>query len=205
MKKKLYYLSLLLFVSVFFYSCGGGSYSEETTTENKETTETNTNPVTYDDAQGAAIISIAKKEQKNEMYSPKVDSTYLYWLNNKLIVLNGSTKCNIYALNTLYKAGFKTPKVNALTRDLVDTSKFTDIFPVVGINEPDAARTGDLIVWNGHVIIFESLVTIKKDLYALAWWSGTRQADNGENIMNNVCYGKYKLNGYYVIRRPVKK
>ncbi len=205
MKIKLYYLPLLLLTVIIFYSCGGSSNSEETSSENAETTETNTNPVTYSDAQGAAIINTAKNEQQNEMYSPKVDSTYLYWLNNKLIFLNGSTKCNIYALNTLYKAGFKTPTVNALTRDLVDTSKFTDILPVVGINDPDVAKTGDLIVWNGHVIIFESLVKIKKDLYALAWWSGTRQADNGDNIMNNVCYGKYKLNGYYVIRRPVKK
>jgi hypothetical protein len=60
-------------------------------------------------------------------------------------------------------------------------------------------------VWNGHVIIFESLTKIKSDLYALAWWAGTQQSDNGDNIKNNVCYGKYKLTGYYVVRRPVKK
>ncbi|RPI16854.1 MAG: hypothetical protein EHM58_11110 [Ignavibacteriae bacterium] len=201
MRKKYYFLPLLL-TALTIAACGGGSYTnEETTTET--TTET-TNETTYEESQGAAIINVAQTEQQNEMYSPKVDTTYLYWINKK-IVLKGATKCNIYALNILYKAGFKTPAVNALTKDLVDTSRFKDIFPVVGISEPESARKGDLIIWNGHVIIFESIVKIKNDIYALAWWSGTRQADNGDNIINNVCYGKYKLNGYYVVRRPLKK
>lgn len=157
------------------------------------------------EANGALIMNAAKAEQENKMYSPSVDSTYLYWLGNRLLILNNHTKCNIYALNTLFKAGFKTPKVNALTYDLADTSKFTDILPVEGISDPEKARKGDLLVWNGHVIIFESLFKIKDIFYCNAWWAGTSLADNGENIINNVIYGKYKLNRYFVIRRPVKK
>lgn len=186
---------LLILLGVFLSACSSSKPTEE---ENTETTET-------DESAGTAIINTAKDEQQKEMYDRHEDTTYLYWLNNKLILLNNQTKCNIFALNVLYKAGFKTPKQNALTKDLVDTSKFKDILPVVGITDPEAARKGDLIVWNGHVIIFESLVQTKKDIYVLAWWAGTRQADNGDNIINNVCYGKYKLSGFYVIRRPVKK
>lgn len=201
--RKTYYLLLILFIVFTLASCGGGSYStEEEKTET--TTETTSETTSYEESQGAAILNIAEKEQQNEMYSPSVDTTHLYWINKK-IVLKGATKCNIFALNTLYKAGFKTPAVNALCKDLSDTSKFREIFPVVGINEPESAKKGDLVVWKGHVIIFEALVKIKKDLYALAWWSGTRQADNGDNIINNVCHGKYKLNGNYIVRRPIKK
>jgi hypothetical protein len=197
--RRIDYLLPILFIVITLASCGGGSY-----TKDEETTETTTETTSYEESQGTAIINIAEKEQQNEMYSPSVDTTHLYWINKK-IVLRGATKCNIFALNTLYKAGFKTPTVNALCKDLADTSRFTDIFPVVGIGDPESAKKGDLVVWKGHVIIFESLVKIKKDIYALAWWSGTGQADNGDNIINNVCHGKYKLNGYYVVRRPVKK
>jgi hypothetical protein len=104
----------------------------------------------------------------------------------------------------LFKAGFKTPRTNALSSDLADTTQFNDILPVVGISEPESAKKGDLIAWNGHVIIFDYLVKLKQDLYAMAWWAGTSQKDNGDNIVNNVVYGKYKLNGYFVIRRPLK-
>jgi hypothetical protein len=202
--KKLKYLRYLgiLILCIYISACSSSRTDDdqpENTTENNPTENT-----TYDEAAGGAIISIAQQEQQNEMYSPAVVSTYLYWLDNRLISLNNATKCNIFALNVLYKAGFKTPKVNALTRDLFDTSKFEDVFPVVGVSDPEAASKGDLIVFNGHVIIFESLVKIKKDMYALAWWAGTHQADNGDNVLNNVCYGKYKLSGYYVIRRPIK-
>ena len=182
-------------------SVAGCSPSKETK-EETETTEVKTETI---HEEGAMIMNAAKAEQENPMYSKDRDSTYLYWLNDKLILLNGQTKCNIYALNTLFKAGFKTPDVNVLTRDLMDTSKFKNILPVVGISEPDSAREGDLISWYGHVIIFDELVKIKNDLYALAWWAGTRQADNGDNIINNVVYGKYKLSGHYVIRRPLRK
>lgn len=190
-------LILLLFAAVYFAGCTSSKTDEEETNNNTEITE-------VEETSGAAIINAAQAEQDNEMYSPGVETTYLYWLDNKLVKLKGATKCNIYALNVLYKSGFKTPAVNALTRDLVDTEKFTDILPVVGIQTTDDIKKGDLIVWNGHVIIFESLTKIKKDTYAVGWWAGTRQKDNGDNIKNNVCYGKYKISGYYVVRRPVK-
>ena len=176
------------------------------TTENTENTEnTEGTETTSDEAAGGAIISIAKVEQQKEMYKPSVSKTYLYWLDNREILLNHATKCNIFALNVLYKAGFRTPTVNALCRDLYDTTKFKDVFPVVGNSDPELAAKGDLIVWQGHVIIFESLTKIKKETYAWAWWAGTSQSDNGDNVINNVCYGKYKLRGYFVIRRPVRK
>ncbi len=194
-------LFLLITLSGFIYFSGcSGSKSTESE-EKTETTEVNTG----EEAEGALIINTAKEEQQNEMYSKTKDTTYLYWLNNKLILLKNQTKCNIFALNTLFKAGFKTPTVNALTRDLVDTSKFADILPVIGISDPELARKGDLIVWNGHVIIFDELTKIIEDSYAKAWWAGTSQADNGDNVINNVIYGKYKLSGHYIIRRPLKK
>ncbi|HJY64111.1 MAG TPA: hypothetical protein VJ455_08140 [Ignavibacteria bacterium] len=196
MNKQKYILVFLIFTFLVYLSgCSSSKTNEE---ENTQTTE-------IEETEGGAIISAAQAEQENEMYSPKIDDTYLYWLDNQLIKLKGSTKCNIYALNVLYKSGYKTPTENTLTRDLVDTDKFTDILPVIGIQTTENAKKGDLIVWNGHVIIMESLTKIKNDLYAVAWWAGTRQKDNGDNIKNNVCYGKYKLNGYYVVRRPVKK
>ena len=194
----------VLTLSVFSIAIITGCSPSKETKEETETTETKTE-IVYEEQSGAMIMQAAKAEQENPMYSKEKDSTYLYWLNDKLILLNGQTKCNIYALNTLFKAGFKTPEVNVLTRDLMDTSRFNDILPVVGISEPESARKGDLISWYGHVIIFDELAKIKKDLYAQAWWAGTRQADNGDNIINNVVYGKYKLSGHYVIRRPVRK
>jgi len=182
----------------FFASCTGSS----STSEKEEETKTE---VSYEEAHGAIILNMAQEEQNNEMYARSSDSTCLYWLNNRCIKLKNRTKCNIFALNVLYRSGFKTPQTNALTKDLVDTSKFQDILPVVGISDPETAKKGDLIAWNGHVIIFDYLEEIKSDIYAHAWWAGTSQKDNGDNIVNNVVYGKYKLNGYYVIRRPVKK
>ncbi len=191
-----YIIVFLAFIFLAYLS--GCSSSKTNDEENTQTTE-------IEETEGGAIISAAQAEQENEMYSPKIDDTYLYWLDNQLIKLKGSTKCNIYALNVLYKSGYKTPTENTLTRDLIDTDKFTDILPVIGIQTTENAKKGDLIVWNGHVIILESLTKIKNDMYAMAWWAGTRQKDNGDNIKNNVCYGKYKLNGYYIVRRPVKK
>jgi hypothetical protein len=194
----------VLTISIFSIGIISGCSPSKETKEETETTETKTETI-YEEQSGSIIMQAAKAEQDNPMYSKETDSTYLYWLNNKLILLSGGqTKCNIYALNTLFRAGFKTPDVNVLTRDLMDTTRFNDILPVVGTSDPDLARKGDLISWYGHVIIFDELVKIKNDLYALAWWAGTRQADNGDNIINNVVYGKYKLRGHYVIRRPVK-
>lgn len=208
--RKLIYISLFFSLSIYLTGCFPASRTEE---DKEETTETNTEEKKEEEkevtdvgeANGAAIMKIAAIEQNKKMYSPKVDTTYLYWLNNQLIVLNGSTKCNIFALNVLFKSGFKTPKQNALCRDLHNTDNFTDILPVVGIGDISNAEKGDLVVWKGHVIIFEELVKSKSGTYCNAWWAGTRQKDNGDNIRNNVIYGKYKISGDYVVRRPVKK
>lgn len=209
MKKTRYlYFIFLILLGVYLTGCFPASRTrndDTETTEETENTENTTTENTADETAGTAIMKVAKDEQQNEMYKPSIDKTYLYWLNNKEIHLNYATKCNIFALNVLYKAGFRTPKVNALSRDLLDTTRFRDELPVIGISDPRAAAKGDLIVWSGHVIIFESLVKVKKDMYAVAWWAGTHQPDNGDNVQNNVCYGKYRLNGYYVVRRPVKK
>ena len=62
-----------------------------------------------------------------------------------------------------------------------------------------------MIVWNGHVIIFDYLIKTKEKIYAQAWWAGTRQKDNNVNVINNVKYGKYQLKGYYIVRRPIKE
>jgi len=210
---KLLYISIFFSISFYLTGCFPASRTEEdseqttetTEEKNKENKEENNEVTEVGEANGAAIMKIAASEQNKKMYSPKVDSTYLYWLNNQLIVLNGSTKCNIFALNVLYKSGFKTPKQNALCRDLVDTDKFTDILPVVGVSDISNAQKGDLVVWKGHVIIFEEIVQSKSGTYCNAWWAGTRQKDNGDNIRNNVIYGKYKISGDYVVRRPVKK
>ncbi len=209
--RKLLYISLFFSLSIYLTGCFPASRTEEDTEEKTETTEEkkeneeNKEVTDVGEANGAAIMKIAASEQNKKWYSPSVDSTYLYWLNNQLIVLNGSTKCNIFALNVLYKSGFKTPKQNALCRDLHNTDNFSDILPVVGIKDISDAQKGDLIIWKGHVIIFEEKVQSKKDVYVKAWWAGTRQKDNGDNIRNNVIYGKYKISGDYVVRRPIKK
>jgi hypothetical protein len=198
--------SLLLIIIIFsigiIYSGCGASFDKEDKSELPEEIKSKTK---IGESGSEKILSAAKEEQGKEMYFPEVDSTYLYWLNNQLIILNGSTKCNIFVLNVLYKCGFKTPDENALASDLFDTTKFAEILPVIGINDISNVKKGDIIVWYNHVIIFESQVEIENELYAFAYWAGTNQEDNGENIKNNVCYGKYKLNGNYIVRRPVKK
>lgn len=199
MIKNLYrFFYLLIFISSLLLGCSSSKYENEEETEEEEVIE----PV---EGQGTLIIQTAAEEQHNEMYSPKKDSVYLYWLDDQLLVIKNTTKCNIYALNTLYKAGFKTPTVNALTRDLMDITKFTDVLPIVNISDPDEIIKGDLVVWYGHVIIFDYLVKKKNKLYAQAWWSGTSQEDNNDNVINNVKYGKYPLKGNYIVRRPIKK
>jgi hypothetical protein len=204
--KKIILLFLAFLLGLYLIGCFPASRTEEDNTETTEETTEEKEPEVTDveeSADGAKIMSIAAAEQDREMYSPKKDSTYLYWLNNRLAMLKGSTKCNIFALNVLYKSGYKTPKENTLCRDLVDTTRFKDIMPVVDIAN---AKKGDLIVWKHHVIIFEAMTQqIKNDLYVTAWWAGTRQKDNGENIRNNVIYGKYKLSGSFIVRRPLKK
>jgi len=154
---------------------------------------------------GDIIFKYAFKEQKKQMYAKNSEYTYLYWLKNKKLELKNRTKCNIFAINTLYKAGFKTPKTNARTKDLVDERLFNDVLPVENVRRPEDLRKGDLIIWNGHVIIHDTITTIKKDLYSKAIWAGTTKKDNGKNIMNNVIYGKYPLKGNFIVRRPVRK
>jgi hypothetical protein len=209
--KKIPFLSLLLVVSLIS-SCRPSYWdTKEEEREQKERSDEEREEkkerkdITWNAGEVAAIMSVASKEQNNRMYSPSVDTTYLYWLNNYKLVIKNQSKCNIFALNTLYKAGFRTPLNNCLTRDMMDSSRFSEIFPVVAVSDPEAAKKGDLIVWNGHVIIFEALEQIKNDMYAVAWWAGTTKPDNGDNIKNNVSYGKYKLKGYYLVRRPIKK
>jgi hypothetical protein len=192
-------LVFLFILSVLLSGCFPASRTENDGEIQEETTENNETDV-------SSIMKTAVKEQENRMYSPDVDSTYLYWLDNRLVLLKGSTKCNIFALNVLHRSGHRTPRTNALCRDLVDTSRFKEILPVVGVKDVSDARAGDLIIWKNHVIIFEKILSsVKSCLYVSAWWAGTRQKDNGENIKNNVIYGKYRLNGYYVVRRPVKR
>lgn len=197
---------LLTFTAVLsgtFISCSSSKEYEETGTETTTTTEST---IPYSEENGSRILAQAKIEQQNRMYSPDVDSTYLYWLGNKLILLYNTTKCNVFALNTLQKSGFKTPKVNALCRDLYDTTRFNEIFPYVPISDFSEIRKGDLIVWRGHVILFDYLVPLykQKKFYAKAWWAGTSKADDGETVINNVIYGKYELKGNFIIRRPIK-
>lgn len=196
-KNNRYIIYLLLLAFSFLTGCSASKYEEK-----EKEAEIEVKP---GEEQGLLIMKTAKEEQKNEMYSPKEDSTYLYWLDNQLIILYNTTKCNIFVLNTLYKAGFKCPDVNTLTKDLMDETRFTDIFPVVDISSPDEIMKGDLIVWYGHVIIFDYLVKTKNKTYAQAWWSGTSQEDNDDNIVNNVKYGKYPLKGNYIVRRPIKR
>ena len=203
--RKLLILLSAFALGLYLIGCFPASRTEDDEEQTTETTEENHEVTDVEDAAGTKIMSIAKLEREKEMYSPKKDSTILYWLNNRLAMLKGSTKCNIYALNVLYKSGYKTPKDNALCRDLVNTDNFKDIIPVIGENDVSNAKRGDLIVWFGHVIIFESFVKSKTDTYVMAWWAGTSQRDNGDNIKNNVIYGKYKIKGNYVVRRPVKK
>lgn len=191
-----YFTAIVFFLSLILYSC---TSSKQTETEEilQHESEVTSPELTQ------LITDAAMSEQENPMYSKTHDSTYLYWLDNRLVILRNQSKCNIFALNTLYIAGFKTPDVNTLTNDLMDESRFNDIFPVVKIENPDEIRQGDLLVWYGHMIIFDYLIKRNGRYYAQAWWAGTRQPDNGENIINNVIYGKYPLKEFFIVRRPV--
>lgn len=191
----------LLVTGIAALSVSGCSSSEK---KSREEFESDTKEI--EEVSGSnAIFETAKLEQLNSMYSVDSDTTFLYWLDNMPAELSGFTKCNVFALNVLELAGYNTPDENCRTSDMFDTSLYKDVFPVAGFNQIDVAEPGDLIVWNGHVIIFEKIVSAGGDEYALGWWAGTRQEDNGNNIQNNVCYGKYKLESEYVVRRPVKK
>ncbi|MBK6770554.1 MAG: hypothetical protein IPG78_00105 [Ignavibacteria bacterium] len=201
---KFFYLSCLAITFIISACSASNDRSDKSEENNKPGSIENTE--SYSSVFNK-INKTAEEEQLNPMYSISEDTTFLYWLGNQIITLNNSTKCNIFALNVLYKAGFKCPEINTLTYDLMDTSRFKDIFPLINFEDEtdlvNKIRPGDLIIWNGHVIIFESLEKIKERLYAVAWWAGTRQEDNGENIINNVIHGKYPLDGNFIVRRPV--
>ncbi len=191
-----------LTLSIYIAGCSS-SNSEDSSDESQ--IETKEESSDKSEAESAAVFNTAREEQENKMYSPDSDSTYLYWLNNELLTLKGSTKCNIFALNVLYRSGYKTPDGNALSNDLFDTLKFNDILPVLSVSDLSKAEPADLIVWRNHVMIFESQLKLYDDLYAVGWWAGTQYEDNNENIRNNVCHGKYKIDGEFIVRRPVKK
>ena len=201
---KFFYLSCLAITFIISACSASNDRSDKSDENNKSGSIENTE--SYSSVYNK-INKTAEEEQLNPMYSISEDTAFLYWLDNQIITLNNSTKCNIFALNVLYKAGFKCPEINTLTYDLMDTSRFKDIFPLINFEDEtdlvNKIRPGDLIIWNGHVIIFESLEKIKERLYAVAWWAGTRQEDNGENIINNVIHGKYPLDGNFIVRRPV--
>ena len=201
---KFFYLSCLAITFIISACSASNDRSDKSDENNKSGSIENTE--SYSSVYNK-INKTAEEEQLNPMYSISEDTAFLYWLDNQIITLNNSTKCNIFALNVLYKAGFKCPEINTLTYDMMDTSRFKDIFPLINFEDEtdlvNKIRPGDLIIWNGHVIIFESLEKIKERLYAVAWWAGTRQEDNGENIINNVIHGKYPLDGNFIVRRPV--
>lgn len=199
---KLIRISLVLLLTVYLTSCTSSKKDIEVDEEIVEVIETE-EVIELEANQAELIMSIAMLERENPMYSRHHDSTYLYWLDSQLIILKNRTKCNIYAINVLHRAGFKTPNVNVLTHDLMDVSRFNDIFPVIRINDYDEIMKGDLVVWHGHVIIFESLRILNNKHFANAWWAGTRQKDNGDNIKNNVIFGRYPLEGNFIVRRPL--
>lgn len=204
---------LFLIISSAVLSGCTSSESTKEETENKadtkeENTDNNFNSNSSESKQKTLenrIIRIAGEEQKNPMYMRLQDSTYLYWINNQLLLTENSTKCNIFAMNVLFKAGCKCPEENVLTYDLMDTNRFREILPLVEIKYDTDFRKGDLIIWSGHVIIFDSVAYVNDELYAFAYWAGTSQENNGKNIINDVVFGKYRLDGDYIVRRPVGK
>jgi hypothetical protein len=154
---------------------------------------------------GDLIFKYAFKEQRKSMYAKNSDYVYLYWLNNKKLSLKGYTKCNIFVINTLFRAGFFCPKENARTTDLRNERLFKDELPIANVSRPDDLEKGDLIIWNGHVIIYDTISMVNRDVYAKAIWAGTRKQDDGKSIFNNVIYGKYPLSGNFIVRRPIRK
>jgi len=183
---------LLFLIFIFIYGCSSSQ-------------QKNRNDQNEIEHSGNSIIEAALLEQQNEMYKTSSDTVEIFWVNSTIKGLKDLTKCNIFAINTLFKAGYKCPDEYLLTRDLFNKNKYNDIFPAIDISSPDEIKTGDLIIWNGHVIIFESLVDINGNLYAKAIWGGSKQDDNGKFAKNNVTYGKFKLDGTYIVRRPIKQ
>jgi len=200
---------IFLVLSLILAGCVASPRHPRNEDDNRDTVSIRDNEDEDDNESGLSdgdlIIKTALKEQKKEMYSPDADTTYLYWLKNKPVLLRKTTKCNIFALNTLFRAGFKTPKTNALSKDLYNESLFTDLIPIVRFGSLDDIQRGDLVIWKTHVIIFEKLVYLNDDPYAKGIWAGTSKKDNGKNILNNVMYGNYPLKGSFVVRRPERR
>lgn len=199
--QRLFYLSPLTLIIILNGCSGSGEYSEEKDEHNDDTKLSGSVSELEIERKGNLILNIAREEQKNEMYSSANDSTYLYWINNPMF--GTFSKCNIFAMNVLYKAGCKCPYENVTTYDLMDTSRFNDILPVIKMNEDVKIFKGDLLIWNGHVIIFESYVYESNNEYVLAWWGGSRQINNGVDIINDVAHGRYPLAEGYIVRRPL--
>jgi hypothetical protein len=186
-RKYRFYLFLPFLFSIFIIGCSASHTNQNNTNETSE------------------IIEAGKIEQQNNMYATASDSVYLYWLNKSITGLKNRTKCNIFALNTIYKAGYQCPNVYLLTHDLFDKEKYNDVFPSIEIQTPNEISKGDLVIWDGHVIISESIVLLKETYYSFGIWGGSKRENDGENIINNVAYGKYKLEGNYIVRRPKKR
>ena len=197
----LFYIVLATSFSFIIYGCSSSKEHSEKDTVPDSVLVIQENETEEKDA----IIKTALIEQDNPMYSPSVDTTFIYWLDNKVSRLKNYTKCNIFALNVLYKSGYKTPDKYALSRDLYNDSLFNNVLPMIKINEPEELITGDLIIWPHHVIIFESLIYKKKKVYANGVWAGTSQKDNGNDVKNNVIFGRYELKKDYKVRRPQKE
>jgi hypothetical protein len=187
-------LRYFIYSPLFFIFIYGCSSSQQSSRSNQND----------NDVPGNSIIESALIEQQNEMYRTDSDSVEIYWMNNTIKRLKNSTKCNIFALNVLFKTGYKCPDEYILTRDLFNKDKYNDVFPIIDISSPNDINKGDLVIWNGHVIIFESLTEVSGKLYAKAIWGGSNQENNGKFVINNVTYGKFKLDGEFVVRRPVK-
>jgi len=215
MKRNIFKFSVLLF-TVFLIIITGCIAPPKTRLPDEEETEEINIPdssgifsyITAEDnklSNGNLIFKYAFKEQQKSMYAKSSETVYLYWLKNKKISLKNQTKCNIFAINTLFRAGFLCPKENARTKDLMNERLFDDVLPVTDVSKPEELEKGDLIIWNGHVIIYDTITIVNKDLYAKAIWAGTRKPDNGKNIINNVIYGKYPLTGNFIVRRPIKR
>jgi hypothetical protein len=196
------YLNICFVIIIAFFVAGCTAFSSDDDIDDNGYNN-NSNNLSREENN---IIKTALLERENKMYSPTADTTYLYWLNNKPILLRNSTKCNIFALNTLFKAGYKTPKINALSKDLFNEDLFQDILPIYKFTDMKEILKGDLVVWKSHVIIFESLITLtNNEIYAIGLWAGTTAKDNGKNVKNNVMHGKYPLKGDFIVRRPQKE
>lgn len=198
------YLTICVSIAALYFSACSSSQQSESD-DKYEHEQTKSEVTTGSSEAGVLLMNTAKSEQQNKMYSRESDSVYLYWTNEYISGLAGNTKCNVFALNVLYDAGFLTPSTNALCRDLFDTNNYRDVLPFISEGDINKAERGDLIISQSHVLIFESQEFIGDKLYVRGWWAGTRQEDDGQNIINNVCHGKYDPGYDFIIRRPLKK